>query len=89
MGGEMSVIIGRYTEAEFAAALLHCGPHDHHVCDQSAEGHGDFDGYSCPINRRYYGRVYKYFIKVSHITPSRTAGEWATFWSEYIRWVES
>ncbi len=86
----MGEVVSAYTETDFAGCLIECGPHNwHHDCDQKLEGHGDFDGYSCPINRRYHDRVYGYFIKVSHITPSRTSSEWAVFWREYIRWVET
>ena len=84
----MDRVMSPYTDAHFAAALLSCGPHSW------MDGCRDMsDMCNSPIHSRadiqYRDRVYKYFIKVSHITPSRIPNEWATFWREYIKWVKT
>ena len=88
----MSVIIGRYTEAQFAATLLHCGPHDWHTCETKCSLN-----VSRPINIDYKDRVYNYFFELFpemvEEFPAYAASEqmhkWTTFWHEYIEWVES
>ncbi len=90
-----------YTEAHFAAALLHCGPHvmDCEECAQGLQG--------CPNTTVYRHRVYSYFfelfpemVRQSHIRASAPdvqgvivadapRHEWIRFWDEYQAWVKS
>ncbi|KKL99969.1 hypothetical protein LCGC14_1809140 [marine sediment metagenome] len=90
-----------YTEAHFAAALLHCGPHvmDCKECAKGSQG--------CPNTTVYRHRVYSYFfelfpemVRQSHIRASvpdvqgvsvadTPRHEWMRFWDEYQAWVKS
>ena len=88
VGGVMSP----YTEAHFAAALLHCGPH---VSGCKVEG--CVGGYNCQSTAKYKRQVYRYFFKlfpemVEHSHSDTAHGpshEWTAFWYKYIRWVEA
>ena len=74
----------QYTDADFAACLLHCGPHTW-VSSMRA---GNL--YAGTVDTSdYRARVYSYFFAsfpwpVAEDPPHR---EWAAFWREYLEWV--
>ena len=82
-----------YTEAHFAATLLHCGPHVMH-CKECG-----WSDSICPNVTIYRSRVYSYFFT---LFPSMVESaldevgeannqehEWKRFWREYRAWVTS
>ncbi len=72
-----------FTEAHFAATLLHCGPH---ICG--------IKNIHTPPADEYLNRVYSYFFvlfptKVEFFDTKNVKHEWFIFWDEYRAWVES
>ena len=69
-----------FTEAHFAAALLHCGPHV-----------SDWQNHHTPADD-YLNRVYAYFFelfprKVDLGDVYMGQHEWHVFWREYLAWM--
>ena len=73
-----------YTESDFAAALLNCGPHKWHTCETGCSINA-----SHPINQDYRDRVYKYFLTLfpSTLLGDMPGHEWTVFWRQYLEWV--
>ncbi len=75
----MGAIVSAYTEVEFAACLLECGPH---VETRELNDHID------PFNA-YYNRVFDWYRRHCSNKPnSIIATEWVKFWHKYQEWVE-
>ena len=85
--------MSRYTEAEFAACLLQCGPHTRMT--RVHTGNHQLESFTAASNV-YRDRVYRYFLKyypgitAHHFSTSEhVASSWRQFWQSYLKWVES
>ena len=81
-----------YTEAQFGATLLNCGPHIA-SCEECAVTNN-----TCPNVTVYRTRVYNYFFTLfpSMVLQEDTREEaysqeheWIRFWCDYTKWVET
>jgi len=80
MGGDMS----KYTEAQFAATLIECGPHMP-ACDARHCS----NPHNCPNNQEYHDRVRRYYVEAGLFATLVPGYGWTVFWREYRAWVET
>ena len=80
-----------FTEAHFAAALLHCGPHCRNTCPTIP----DCNSISHKARHAYRERVFAYFLDTLAPPPTTrlehigSDPKWREFWEGYLHWVDS